>query len=396
MRQRIGDALVEKGLISGQDLEKAIQMQLIAGGTLGTNLMELGLVGEEDLGRTLGEQLRVRYASPETLRDIDPSTREALPGNLAQKHRAVPIRLEDRTLHILVADLGSLSGLSTKTGYRIIPWVAPEVRVYQALEKHFGVPGDARRAKIWRKLDEGNANPAEPGDTSAQGIAGNDGPDEAPFSPPTPQAFETGHESDESFGYGQSWQEIAERFEAADAPRPAPSNDVDLPPLEPRATNAPDSLIDRLCRSDTAEDVVAAVMDHAARQMKTCILFRVRQGTADIWDYRGLDLDSAARAAFSAPAHSGTPLELLTVYPVFRGTAPTEVPYTRFFAELGLAPPAEMMLLPVKIGDRLVAILYGDGGLMNGIAGTTEDHLEMAGKLALALNLVMIKRKIRS
>ena len=49
MSKQIGEALIEKGLLSRGQLEHALRLQLIFGGHLGTCLVELGYVGESAL-----------------------------------------------------------------------------------------------------------------------------------------------------------------------------------------------------------------------------------------------------------------------------------------------------------------------------------------------------------
>ncbi len=54
------------------------------------------------------------------------------------------------------------------------------------------------------------------------------------------------------------------------------------------------------------------------------------------------------------------------------------------------------MVLPVHIDDRLVALFYGDHSRSTGIQGDTSHYRMLLRKLALGLNLVTIKSKIRS
>ena len=63
--------LVSKGLVSEQKVIKALEHQLIYGGRIGTNLVELGYVRLDDLGRVLALQLGVRYAEAKDLEAIE-------------------------------------------------------------------------------------------------------------------------------------------------------------------------------------------------------------------------------------------------------------------------------------------------------------------------------------
>ena len=62
---RLGDMLVEEKLCSAAQIEEGLETQVVHGGRLGTNLVELGFLPEKELGRMLGKQYGVAYASGE-------------------------------------------------------------------------------------------------------------------------------------------------------------------------------------------------------------------------------------------------------------------------------------------------------------------------------------------
>jgi hypothetical protein len=142
-------------------------------------------------------------------------------------------------------------------------------------------------------------------------------------------------------------------------------------------------------------DAASIVLDHAAGQMAHCILFRLKEGEARIWDLRGHAMGPRARTTFAVPAASGNPLELLAVHPSYRGAVPDEPAYRRFFANLGLAVPRDIALVPIEVAGRRVAILYGDAGPSGEIAAPFADQLQLGRKLVLAMTMVLIRNKIR-
>ncbi len=70
---RLGEALVQKGFITEDQLQQTLKAQLIYGGHLGTCLIEFGYVNESQLGRVLAEIFKVGYASVEMFQDINPA-----------------------------------------------------------------------------------------------------------------------------------------------------------------------------------------------------------------------------------------------------------------------------------------------------------------------------------
>ena len=71
--------------------------------------------------------------------DIPCNVLEAVPQEEVVRRRVIPIGVEGRELHLAAIDCSNLSNLSSMTGYRIILYVAPEIRIVEALERYYGV-----------------------------------------------------------------------------------------------------------------------------------------------------------------------------------------------------------------------------------------------------------------
>jgi hypothetical protein len=70
--------------------------------------------------------------------------------------------------------------------------------------------------------------------------------------------------------------------------------------------------------------------------------------------------------------------------------------YRTFFDALGIDSPSEILIIPIYLADRIAAIFCGDAGSGQTIQGTTEDYARLMRKLALAMNLLILKKKLRS
>lgn len=158
MAQRLGQVLIDRGLITASQLELALRNQLSLGGHLGTSLLELGLVDEEDLGDVLADTLRVPYARPKMFRRVPGAVVRALPERVVAEYRAVPFREHDKTLDVAMInprDLPAIDALTFASGCRISPWVSPEVRILEAMEKLYDIPREIRYIVIGRSLGPG-------------------------------------------------------------------------------------------------------------------------------------------------------------------------------------------------------------------------------------------------
>jgi adsorption protein B len=111
-RQRIGDMLVEKRIISFEQLEGAIAEQQATGRLLGDILMHKGLVSEDELIQTLGMQLRI------STREIDPyqtplELLRLLPRILAVQYSVFPVEVKNNKLIVAASSIPRREELSS-------------------------------------------------------------------------------------------------------------------------------------------------------------------------------------------------------------------------------------------------------------------------------------------
>jgi hypothetical protein len=78
----------------------------------------------------------------------------------------------------------------------------------------------------------------------------------------------------------------------------------------------------------------------------------------------------------------------------YRGPVPDKPEYKWFYDALRLELPEQILLIPVYLDDRLVSIVYADGGAKGRVRGTTGSHMRLAQRLGLALKMLVLKMKI--
>lgn len=96
---RLGDLLVENGIITAEQLDAALVEQRKLGRKLGHTLIEMGFLSEDELLRFLSRQLRLPLVDLKHYR-FEPETVRLLPETVARRYRAVV--LEDRDAELLV------------------------------------------------------------------------------------------------------------------------------------------------------------------------------------------------------------------------------------------------------------------------------------------------------
>lgn len=147
MSNKLGQMLVADGVVSQEDLERALQAQVLYGGRLGTNLIDLELLGIEEIAVYLSMQLGVPAVSPTDLSVAVPEVVNLLAPEHCAQYRVVPLACNGRLLKLAMLDprdrvAQEEVGLLTQT--RVVPYVAPELLLLQALEKRYGVRREKR------------------------------------------------------------------------------------------------------------------------------------------------------------------------------------------------------------------------------------------------------------
>ena len=139
--KRLGEILIEKGLISPKDLEKAFQMQKKTGQRLGKILVEQGFLGEEDLLKALSLKLNIPTAKIDSYA-IDPSVVEIISREIAEKHKIIPLFKVNNTLTVAMADplnVYVVDYLRHKTGLNIQTVLGSESDIQKAIDKYYRV-----------------------------------------------------------------------------------------------------------------------------------------------------------------------------------------------------------------------------------------------------------------
>ncbi|HEY3182283.1 MAG TPA: glycosyltransferase family 2 protein [Gaiellaceae bacterium] len=102
-RRRLGELLVEAGVIDEPSLRRALALQRRTGEPLGRALLALGLVGQDRLAATIALQLRLPYVI-DVRRDPRPEVLALVPENVCRTHRLLPLEVVDGVLVVAMAD----------------------------------------------------------------------------------------------------------------------------------------------------------------------------------------------------------------------------------------------------------------------------------------------------
>ena len=101
--RRIGQILLERGLISAPQLEEVIKEQLSTGRFVGELLVARGILSEEQIARALSEQLGFAFVD---LKTIEPEAKalELIGRDICEKYLMIPVFLSQNSLTIAMAN----------------------------------------------------------------------------------------------------------------------------------------------------------------------------------------------------------------------------------------------------------------------------------------------------
>jgi hypothetical protein len=144
---KLGEALVEAGLITRQELNLALERQVTFGGSIGTNLLELRILNEEEFTNFLSKYFKVPAVTNEMITSIPEEALHSISKEIVEKYKILPLKKELKRLHFAMLNpknVEMIDELRFMTGLDIIPYVIAELRLFYALEKYYGIKTDRR------------------------------------------------------------------------------------------------------------------------------------------------------------------------------------------------------------------------------------------------------------
>ena len=143
------------GLITSEQVDQALRAQVMWGGRLGTNLIELAFVDLDQLSRTLGLQHDMPSALARHFDKIDKDLQKLLSPDVAERFSVVPlikVGPDNKDHKVLIAAIGpleekALAIVADDMGFepaQIVVTVAAELRIRYQLERAYNIPRSSR------------------------------------------------------------------------------------------------------------------------------------------------------------------------------------------------------------------------------------------------------------
>lgn len=437
---RLGKYLQKRGWASAQAVQSALASQAAGGGRLGTNLLDSNVLTEDQLTRALAEVHRLPGAGAEDLRGVPDEVIALLPAKVARRVGAVPFKAFGTQVHVALADPDNLAAQDEVTfaiGKRVVFYVAPEVRVAEALERYYDEPCSSRVASLVDRLNRTrflwdrpeapaeirrtewsepatalftpaprlptppapmSAAPPRPAAPAAQTtplatpLAPAPRPSPRPSAPPVarpPAPTVVTVSETERFALELPEPE-AVVVEEAPAPLVVPSVPLDLPP----PVRTVEEAVARLEGAHDAETIGAVVVEFLGREFDRVALFKAFSDRVEGWLGAGADLDRAALEAYVQGLDEPSVfLNLRTGGSYVLGSLPRMPSHRRLAALWGAVPGGIWLFLPLRIHGRLVSVVALERGGQTPRPADLEGGLAVSTAAALAFERCILRRK---
>lgn len=414
----LAEILVQRRKVTPAQVEDILQSQALYGGSFDTNLLELGLVAEQELQVFL--ELASRIVNRIDVRgDPAPEAVKLLGRRDAEKYRTVPFRLDKRVLDVVLNDpreVATIDEIAFRTGCRVVVNIATEMRVAFHLERAYGVGMPTRlrslfAGNLWPKPELRSRRPAAATSPAAPGSA-----------PVDPDGVHTGID----------WTPPPARVDTTDLlppPRPRPATippaaaaaparrPTTVPPVAPAepaprrpATVPPEapepdaysgrvwtgieSLDAAFAEVTEREDLPPRVFGFLANRLGRVALFTVNRDQLIGWDLRGSRLRRDAFAAIALPLGAPSVFAQVVEHGVpFMGRLPGNEVEDTLFVKLGGDWPEHVLLWPVRVKERTVVLLYAEAASAEALTGARELVVPVVDQLEKAFVRLILEKK---
>jgi len=142
--KKLGEMLIESGVLTEEQLEPAIAEARRLGRWLGEYLVSEGLVTPGGLAMALSLQLNVPLLDLKR-HDVQPQALELIPEDYARQRVLIPIEIADDALVVVMADPGNiqvLEDLKTRARMAIQPAIGVPSEIYEAINRHYRASGE--------------------------------------------------------------------------------------------------------------------------------------------------------------------------------------------------------------------------------------------------------------
>ncbi len=153
---RLGELLVNAGKITDDQLENALSAQQTDGGRVGTHLVKMGFIDDDDLVEFLSQRYGVPAINLGEI-EVDESIIGIIPAEVARKYTILPVSKAGAKLTIAMVDptnVFAMDDVKFMTGYNVEPVVASDSSLRGAIDQYYGSTHSIELKKVMEDLSD--------------------------------------------------------------------------------------------------------------------------------------------------------------------------------------------------------------------------------------------------
>lgn len=377
---RLGDLLLEEKLIAPAQLDEALETQVIHGGRVGTNLVELGFLKEADLARVLGKQHNLPFASGVMV--PDPAALDVVKRQFYDDQDVIPMRVDATRLTVAVlgpSQMKALDDLAFKASKRVVAVVIPEFRMNQLLRTH---------CKAFRPMRPIDMNTLRPSKKVAD--------DKSP-SPDDAAALINEEDFAKLYAHaavgGAEEEEIIEgevMEEVSPLSGPVTTGEAQAPPLTFAEAQK------QLQISTGREDIARTVLQFAKSKFRRALILNVQGPLMSGWRGMGQGISQRAVGRIGVSLGEANTFKLVSdLKSHFVGPMKRTPGMDVFYKMLGAGYPKTAVILPLLVRGKLVHLVYLDHGPDQLTPPDVGELLILSQSVARSYETLLRDRKMR-
>ena len=159
-RKRLGELLLDAGLINEKQLEDSLRIQSQSGAKLGSILIQENYGTEAQIMEVLEFQLGIPYIDLNNVK-IPTDIQRIIPYNLIRRHNVVPIKKERDMLYVVMEDplnFIAIEDLRMATSYEIVPMIAPAETINSTVSRLYGTKSVDQAIQEFKKESDAIGN----------------------------------------------------------------------------------------------------------------------------------------------------------------------------------------------------------------------------------------------
>lgn len=135
--KKLGEILLQEGVVTSEQLQRALDLQQQEGGLLGEILVKLGYVSEQDIVRALTSQYGFPYL-PLGNYELKKEMKMIIPENVARHYRIVPLDVWGNILTIAMSNPlneKAIEDIEMLTKKKVQIFISTHTSVHEALDR---------------------------------------------------------------------------------------------------------------------------------------------------------------------------------------------------------------------------------------------------------------------